>query len=904
MTVVGAGLTATTDAEGHYVITSVPTGAQTIAITKEGYTAIIVSVMVAAGVTVTATPSGNTGSVIQLETSGSISVVSSPPGALIYLDSVSTGLTTPSVFSGVAPGTHTVGAALEGYERPVDIQVTVAANVEAPAVFELTIIPACDSDADCDDDDVRTADTCMNPGVAAAGCSHSPITCLNDSECDDANALTLDSCDGDGTAASVCSSVVFACNTAADCADGDAHTTDVCANGGTATAACSHEAIACLADSECADTDPLTIDVCNDAGTTAAACVNTLEATPPTVSAFSPADGETQVSCDGTSFRVVFSESMNTSVDLNNSATLAASGFSLTLRKASSGVSMTMNSTNALNYGVFSWTATNAPGDTLVFTLYSSAALSANGLKTLLCGETYEVVSRTPPSNLTDLAGNAVDASSIAATGWFTTESVLTLTGPTASGVYAQNQAIEVSWLAGGVSGLSLYVESKKFGKQLAAAGLDGSADGVYYWTPSYADYRLVKEFRLILEGTDGAGNPISSAYSAELTLDNNPPAGMSNDFSKLFDITDMAYGYYGGAAGCADHAVKMIEFASAYGFSVRYIHLVVENIESHVNVEAFDEELGKWVLFDPTFDLYFTVAGAPASAFEMHTALVSGGMDSMGFVKYDATVFRFENYFLNGMTLFKNFCVTLGDPLGYSGWFFYSDQYSVGWDHCSYRHDDSNMLYLRPENISMSPGLVSFTTDTGTQTYDLGQFIYNPTFNGTEYINSPANILNDYFRPLFFGTTEYMPEGDFEADTDADGVADGWTATGLAAAALTTEDVLSGTYSQRLEFGPAGGTFTYTVTTPLSVTMPFYHVTGFYKLLQGGVSLVTPPNGSCCDSGPFADISVHYTPGNWNLLYTASSELNPWIANEITIQADPNTVILLDGFHLLKNEP
>ena len=113
---------------------------------------------------------------------------------------------------------------------------------------------------------------------------------------------------------------------------------------------------------------------------------------------------------------------MDNTVDLNNAATLTASGFSISLQNASTSGTVTIDTTNALSYGTFTWSTTNVPYDTLEFTLKSNATLTGLGLKTVAANTTYNITARTVPTNLLDYSGNSADTSTnIPTTGSFTT---------------------------------------------------------------------------------------------------------------------------------------------------------------------------------------------------------------------------------------------------------------------------------------------------------------------------------------------------------------------------------------------------------------------------------------------------------------------------------------------------
>lgn len=165
-----------------------------------------------------------------------------------------------------------------------------------------------------------------------------------------------------------------------------------------------------------------------------------IDVTSPTVSSFSPAAGATTVNYDGAQFAVIFNESMDSTVDLNNQTTLTASGFSITLLKSSTGGTLTIDSTNALSYGVFSWATVTNANDKLIFTLKSSATLKSAGLSVLEPNTTYTISTFTTPTNLTDLAGNVVSSTGI------TVGSFTTLNSTSVNGFLPANGALDVAY--------------------------------------------------------------------------------------------------------------------------------------------------------------------------------------------------------------------------------------------------------------------------------------------------------------------------------------------------------------------------------------------------------------------------------------------------------------------------
>lgn len=143
-----------------------------------------------------------------------------------------------------------------------------------------------------------------------------------------------------------------------------------------------------------------------------------------TVSSFDPVSGATGVAYDGTAFKVIFTSTMDSTIDMNNQTTLTDSGFSVSLERVDTGGTLTINTTNALSYGTFSWATTTVTDDTLVFTLLANSVLTGAGLKTLKASTSYNITSRTVPTNLKDTSSNPVNTTTgIAQTGTFTTGS-------------------------------------------------------------------------------------------------------------------------------------------------------------------------------------------------------------------------------------------------------------------------------------------------------------------------------------------------------------------------------------------------------------------------------------------------------------------------------------------------
>ena len=116
----------------------------------------------------------------------------------------------------------------------------------------------------------------------------------------------------------------------------------------------------------------------------------------PYVIEYEPAAGAIDVANDGTAFKLVFSETMDATVqpDTLNLVLTDANSNNLTITEA---------------MGTSTWGTTYQADDTLIFTLDDNATLSSNGFAYLQPGTSYTLSSITIPTNIQDLDGNLVD---------------------------------------------------------------------------------------------------------------------------------------------------------------------------------------------------------------------------------------------------------------------------------------------------------------------------------------------------------------------------------------------------------------------------------------------------------------------------------------------------------------
>jgi hypothetical protein len=142
----------------------------------------------------------------------------------------------------------------------------------------------CYADTDCNDQNNKTEDKCINPGTTGSYCTNNPIICANNIDCGVSGFIGNFYCTGNnvfrdfqsytcmnsGTSASYCnallnqtlvqncpdkcylgSCVEITCYNDSECDDGNQYTTDTCQFPGTINSTCSHGSIRCINSNDC-----------------------------------------------------------------------------------------------------------------------------------------------------------------------------------------------------------------------------------------------------------------------------------------------------------------------------------------------------------------------------------------------------------------------------------------------------------------------------------------------------------------------------------------------------------------------------------------------------------------------------------------------------------------------------
>lgn len=98
-------------------------------------------------------------------------------------------------------------------------------------------------------------------------------------------------------------------------------------------------------------------------------------------------------------------------------------------------------------------------------------------------------------------------------------------------------------------------------------------------------------------------------------------PYPLNNGIAILHDIrSGKTQGF------CAQYTFLLADALKSFGeFTLRYVELESESGAGHFALEAWSNDLGRWILLDPLNAAIYLKAQAPQSAFELHEALLGG---------------------------------------------------------------------------------------------------------------------------------------------------------------------------------------------------------------------------------------------------------------------------------------
>jgi transglutaminase superfamily protein len=208
---------------------------------------------------------------------------------------------------------------------------------------------------------------------------------------------------------------------------------------------------------------------------------------------------------------------------------------------------------------------------------------------------------------------------------------------------------------------------------------------------------------------------------------------------------------------------------------------------DTHAGAEIWLPEMGGWIYQDPTFNCYWTVNGRPASALQLHNALMSG--DEISPIAANAKAQgMLDSYYVNPRLLFRHISYEYkaGGPLLYyvDGRMEPLNMRDRNWiqsdDPAIFEGLDENGNQLVEPKGEVAPGIfaqligkVLFIRDRREQNRGLRVRSSSGVVQVCSYEHWRAEELG------VFQGKNFVRNGSFDITGTREGVADGWTITG-----------------------------------------------------------------------------------------------------------------------------
>jgi hypothetical protein len=152
----------------------------------------------------------------------------------------------------------------------------------------------------------------------------------------------------------------------------------------------------------------------------------------------------------------------------------------------------------------------------------------------------------------------------------------------------------------------------------------------------------------------------------AQFPLGDPDPYPLCNGLSILDDIRAGRTGGF-----CGQYSYLLADALKSFGyFSVRYLELETADGEGHFAVEAWSNQFDRWMVLDPTYDVYYAGDdGTPLSALELHALLLAGRCGGVTVVEGSPPPpagKRAADLPLNGLERYRHVAVSLRSDLAH----------------------------------------------------------------------------------------------------------------------------------------------------------------------------------------------------------------------------------------------
>jgi len=131
---------------------------------------------------------------------------------------------------------------------------------------------------------------------------------------------------------------------------------------------------------------------------------------------------------------------------------------------------------------------------------------------------------------------------------------------------------------------------------------------------------------------------------------------GVPHNVSYNFDALDiLSRAEHGEKFFCSEYVTTYIQALSSIGITSRFVGL----LKGHVVAEVWSNDYDKWVVIDPTFDIFYELNGVPLNALELHNAWVEKSWQRIKIV-LNSKNSQINNYPYSLIDYYENFFVRM----------------------------------------------------------------------------------------------------------------------------------------------------------------------------------------------------------------------------------------------------
>lgn len=165
----------------------------------------------------------------------------------------------------------------------------------------------------------------------------------------------------------------------------------------------------------------------------------------------------------------------------------------------------------------------------------------------------------------------------------------------------------------------------------------------------------LKKEYKL-LDITHPAKNEFEKILLIMGWVNSRWKIGFPHNVSYNFDALDILRRARNGEQFfCSEYVTTYIQLLSSLGITARYVGL----FKGHAISEVWSDDFDKWIVMDPTYNIYYEENGVPLNALELHNAWVSNNWKNIKVISKNSNN-EISYYQFKLIDYYENFFVSM----------------------------------------------------------------------------------------------------------------------------------------------------------------------------------------------------------------------------------------------------